>query len=61
MRCGEITGRLLASERRPALSAQAIATLMGSFMRDPAQLKQVLDGIALAEGKSPTAVDAKAE
>jgi hypothetical protein len=26
-------------------------------MRDPAQLKQVLDGIALAEGKSPADAD----
>jgi hypothetical protein len=57
MGCGEITGRLLAPERRSALCAQAIATLMGSFMRDPAQLKQVLDGIALAEGKSPADAD----
>jgi tetratricopeptide (TPR) repeat protein len=48
-------------ERCPAVSAPAIADLMGLYVPDPAQLKQLLDGIALAEGKRPSDTTAGVE
>ena len=43
-----------ALNRYGELSSQPIADMVGAFTHDPAQPKQVLAGIALAEGKSPT-------
>ena len=44
-----------ALDRCRALSAQPFAAIAGAMMPDPAGLKQLLDGIALAERKTPAA------
>jgi adenylate cyclase len=51
---GEAGAAREALNRYGELSSQPIADMVGAFTHDPAQPKQVLAGIALAEGKSPT-------
>ena len=51
---GETGAAREALDRSRALSPQPIATIVGASMLDPVQRKQIVDGIALAEGKSPS-------